>query len=140
MAIKRNPPLVIFGNPRSETNAWRTVQQLAEGLTGNAVAKRKLQEIAETMIAQVKGGVHQNPRGGECFGRDVQAIVYVHEETGERMVHQFGGKDPSARDLARGILNLSKLPSRTGAKLYAMPDGSLAVRSGRGQSLWGDYA
>ncbi len=95
-----------------------------------------LRDLAKKMMAQLKRGVHANPgtRRGQKFSDHVQAIVYEHVTEGPR-VHGFGNADPDLK--TRGdSLTMTGLHERTGAAMYAMPDGSILIRNTNGKPLW----
>jgi hypothetical protein len=146
MAHRKNPHLVMVMNPRakkwvdpfdgtpvsqlpSEYKAWVEVLQIVtKGGNANRIA-----DIARQMIRQVSRGVHTNP-GGEKFSNHVQAIVYEHVTEGPR-AHGFGNADPDLRTHGR-TLSMTGLKEKTDVAMYAMPDGSIHIRGGRGQRLW----
>lgn len=157
MAARRraNPgALAIFGNPRvngtasgdrakiSETQAWRYVlaaaRQLRSGILSATVARdtaNGIMQTADHMLAQLGRGVHVNPRGGECMSKHVQAIAYVHQQDGDAYVHGFGDAELNAKQLNKGILDLSDLKDLTDVCMYANKDGSLTLRHAQGKDL-----
>lgn len=147
-----NPgPLVIFGNPPegplSEKKAWAGVVQEAKaiksllsiGKTQRAVAVAdRLLEIAQAMQAQLASGVHANPRNisrPTILSHHVQAIAYVHEKDGGQYVHGFADVELNEKDLKRGWLNLSELPTKTNIDMIGYPDGTVTLIGTKGQPL-----
>jgi hypothetical protein len=74
------------------------------------------------------------PAGAQKFSNHVQAIVYEHVTEGDR-VHGFGNADPDLRTRGR-TLAMTGLKEKTGAEMYALPDGSILIRNRDGKPLW----
>lgn len=97
-----------------------------------------LGDMARSMLGQLEGGVHTNPKRVAKrikIGDHVQAIAYVHTKDGGRYVHGFGNCDPDEGDLKRGILKLDELKTVTNVAMYGEPDGSITLVGTKGQPL-----
>ena len=143
--VRRNPLLVTVTNPPiySERGAVGAIKDLSASL-GPALARadltdakayqRQITEWAARLLAQLDRGIHANPPRGRKFSNHVQAIVYEHITEGPR-AHGFGNADPDLR--SRGnALTMTGLHERTGAAMYALPDGSILIRNTNGKPLW----
>jgi hypothetical protein len=158
-AVQRNPAMWLVTNPPKvfaseedaalagskgtigERRAWNDVITGAHQLRQDATNPRAvlavvewLLPMAEEMRRQVSRGVHVNPPKGIKFSSDVQAIVYEHVTEGPR-VHGFGNADPKLTNRGNA-LTMTGLKEKTGAAMYALPDGSILIRNTNGNPLW----
>lgn len=161
---RKNPGLVMITNPGprrargaevSESDAWDAVADYVKVLRRDAVHLRgngpqlgaevlaqatSLYALVNAMRAQLRAGVHTNPRqrnpSGRKMSNHVQAIVYDHLTEGPR-VHGFGNADPALKE--RGdSLTMTGLHDVTNVAMYAEPDGSIRLRHNSGKPLWFD--
>lgn len=129
----------------SESAAWRTIHTLAGQLEGGKrfkpadVAKvaRVIRDTAETMLEQLRRGVHTNPRGG-VMSENVLAIVYEHADDRKLYVHGFGDADIR---LSGGGSNVTirGMKQNTDVHMRALPSGALSITGGHGQRLWKNF-
>ncbi len=150
--MKRNPALVVFGNPgkapRSETEAWEAVKKLVKILSrahGEMVGETLtvLDELADEMIEQVGNGIHQNPRTtrGGVISHSALALVYQHKDDGEFYVHGFGEREPTLKvDEKKKAFTLSGVPlGGSGVTVTAERDGSVRLHRPDGKQLWRNF-
>lgn len=145
--LKKNPPVAVFANPGrkkkepegfSESSAWKYVAEemriIRQMLDNNSIraAEERLRgilQVAESMLAQVRAGVHKNPAtipllgrdrnriGGERMSNRVLAVEYQHKEDGKEYRHDF----------------------RPGVQMIAEADGNIRLQHSKpGHSLWED--
>ncbi len=152
--MKRNPALVVFGNPartrRSETQAWEDVKKLVRLLgraRGEMVGETLtvLDELADEMLAQVGDGIHTNPgrraSGGEVLSHSALALVYQHAEDGEFYVHGFGDREPTliVNEKKRSF-TLNGVPlDGSGVAVTVERDGSVRLHRPDGKQLWRNF-
>ena len=148
--------LTVFGNPSARARKRNPISEhanLEEALIDLMTATRRIREGSPNvaillidkaaarvreLLVQVQRGIHMNPRGsarGERMSGHVQAIAYVHAQDGDQYVHGFGDAELNAKELQKGILDLSDLHDQTDIEMFAMPDGSLSLRSSQGKDL-----
>lgn len=164
---KRNPPLVIFGNPPkypegkrpSESEAWDFVRQIAamwkmtaQSAQGahylRAIKKgldvdmqreaSELLELATRMQGNVRMGIHTNP-GRVKMADHVQAVVYIHAKDRTARVHGFGDANLNEDALKRGRLELGDLHDLTDVAMYGNADGTVTLCGTKGQRLWRNF-
>lgn len=146
-AVRRNPALVIFGNPpqvRSESAAWKQVaafaQDIAEVSDNELTVLQlvtELRVLAQRMLAQVERGVHANPRERRTkIGEHVQAVLYVHAKDHLPYAHGFGNADIAIDTVREGDVKLEGLHDTTDVCMYGEPDGTITMEGKRGQPLW----
>lgn len=151
-------PLVIFSNPKpsQENRLLKAVQLLNTVLRQLGTVTQSLEhvETARNLVREVglemahrkerlpkrtSRSIQRNPKGrGEMIGSDVLAIVYVHADDGQRYCHGFADADITLRDTAKGIV-IEGLAESTGVEIFAMPDGTMQVKSADGKRLWDDF-
>lgn len=145
---RRNPALVVFGNPEgahSETHAWKEVRRLlTEVLASQRLSEKDHHKldlaitISKDMQAQIARGVHRNPQSlakRTKIANHVQAIAYVHAKDHGQYVHGFGDAELNEQDLRRGVLKLSDLHDRTDVEMYGNADGTVTLVGTHGQPL-----
>lgn len=115
---------------KSETAAWREVQDAAAELRGSRFEHvvrigKQLDQLARSMRAQLIEGVHENPalmivgnpKGGSEWSNRVLEIRYVHRKDRKQYTHPF---DP-------------------GVSLRANRDGSVTIYRPDGLPVWDDF-
>lgn len=151
--MKRNPALVVFGNPssarRSETQAWEDVKKLVRLLSrarGEMIGETLtvLDELADQMLEQVGNGIHANPgrkSRGRVLSESALALVYQHSEDGQFYVHGFGEREPTLKvDEQKKSFTLSGVPlGGSGVTVTVERDGSVRLHRPDGKQLWRDF-
>ncbi len=126
--------------PRSEKAAWLMVKEIANDVAkmarGSAsridagklaMAADDLIAEADTMLAQLKSGLHENspltvfslanpPRGAKLMSDHLFTIEYKHKANRKNYFHDF----------------------KPGTMMHAMPDGSIRI-SRPGARVWGEF-
>lgn len=151
--MKRNPALVVFGNPssprRSETQAWEDVKKLVRLLSrarGEMVGETLtvLDELADEMLDQVGSGIHTNP-GRESrkavLSQSALALVYQHVDDGQFYVHGFGEREPTLIvDEKKKAFTLKGVPLEgSGVTVTVQRDGSVRLHRPDGKQLWRNF-
>lgn len=144
--VRRNSPLVIFGNPdgaHSESRAWREVEAVVDTIAAQEVlsARGKQQlamvsRMARDMQRQVGRGVHQNPRGDVKIGAHVQAVIYIHCRDQEPYVHGFGNADIKISSIRAGDIRVKGMHEDTDVEMFGCRDGSVRLVGTENQPLW----
>jgi len=80
-----------------------------------------------------------NPDGGIKMSDNVQAICYRHTDDDENYCHGFGNADVTLKTRQDGTLILGGMKDDTDVAMYAMPDGSICIKSNSGKRLWDDF-
>ena len=146
--------LFVVSNPRgaprhvkmSERDAWNMVRELTtvikqqtSGNKGVAYLTQHMSTLAARMLHQLDRGVHVNARGAKKMSDHVQCVAYRHLDDDARYCHGFGDADITIRNGRAGRLDVSGLKDTTDVAMYAMPDGSITLRSSAGRCLWDDF-
>ncbi|HEX3698904.1 MAG TPA: hypothetical protein VH374_26275 [Polyangia bacterium] len=105
----------------SEREAWELVRAIALKIAvrgnDNGALRQELLGTADTMLAQLRQGIHENPplliwpnppsRTDEVLSTKVLAIEYVHAEDGQRYRHKFSAGDSLVTMDRRGVKYLA---------------------------------
>lgn len=142
-----------MAKPHSESFAWREVARLArKARSGDhpIATTEAIIRIADAMLHQVQQGIHANPalvvfgnpgRGkrrvsGKKFSGNVLAVIYVHDEDGERYIHGFDDARLDLKTMRDGTVQISGLADESDVAMVALDDGSVLLRGEHGQRLW----